>query len=162
MFRLVSASILSAKQTSSTSVLHQGYTDKPKSFAAKFAAWVTHLKTEAEAEVKFTGYVTVMKTQPDNCSETKALGANGRMKGHKSLYSYISTRVTQSISHHSPLQWLFETALPPQCLIYVHSRHQINYKLESGEANLMSRAEMVWNAGKWGEWKNWMCEMSSN
>lgn len=36
------------------------------------------MKTGAEVEPK--GDVTVMKIKPDNCSETKALGASGRKK----------------------------------------------------------------------------------
>ncbi len=99
----------------------QGCTDKLRSSAATFGVWVSIMETEAE--VKCTEHVTVMKTQPDNRWETKALGAIGGRKGHTFSSPYVSARVTQCISHGSLLQC--EYMLPLQCLIYGHSRHQI-------------------------------------
>lgn len=53
----------------------------------------------------------------------------GRIKGHISPCPYVSTHVTQCISHHSLRQWLFETTLTLPRLIYIHSRHQVNLNL---------------------------------
>lgn len=46
-----------------------------------------------------------MKTQADNCSETEAVGAIGRVKGHNPLDPYVSARGRKCTSRRRPLQY---------------------------------------------------------
>ena len=74
-----------------------------------------------EAEWNLQGYVTVMKTQADNRSETEALDAIGRVKGHNPLDPYISARGGTSTSRHRPLQCEKKTAVLNICAHHIQT-----------------------------------------